>query len=343
MRAFLLLLTLLSCSLPHSAYCDPEAPPTAETKTQAQRFFTAGVSLQKTEDFEGAIAAYETSLQLFPTKSALFNLANCQRALHRYADAWNSLQRLHSAFGAELAEPMASTSLAQLEELANLTGLLTIETAPTGATISIDGKPVGTTPWTNPLRVTIGQHAVQATLDGHATKESTVRVSPKQTLVLALELEPTPATSPVESVPPAPTPEQPRKVNILPDRTAPPSPVVPKSETDANLGPAWRTAGWVGMALGVAGIAIGARSGLLAIEVDDRLQHVCEGSHCASRSGSDIERLERLTTSANVFVGAGVLLVAAGTTLVLWESSPKASEHVDLSFGPGSVFVGGAF
>src|SRR5690606_31116969 len=116
-----------------------------------------------------------------------------------------------------------------------------------------------------------------------------------------------------------------------------------KTETDAGLGPAWRTAGWVGMAAGVVGIAVGARAGLLAIEVDERLQRVCEGSHCARRSGPDIERLERLTTSANVFVGAGVLLVAAGTSLVLWESIPTASEHIDVSFGPSSVQVGGSF
>jgi len=343
MRAFLLLLTLFLCGLPHSAHCEPEAPPNAETKSQAQRFFAAGVSLQKTEDFEGAIAAYETSLQLFPTKSALFNLANCQRAVHRYADAWNSLQRLQSEFGAELAEPMASTSLAQLEELANLTGLLSIETRPSGATIRVDGKPAGTTPWTNPLRVTIGQHVVQATLDGYALKETPVRVSPRQTLVLALELEAVPQASPAGAVTPTPAPEEPQKVNIGSERGTPSSHVVPKTETDAGLGPAWRTAGWVGMAAGVVGIAVGARAGLLAIEVDERLQRVCEGSHCARRSGPDIERLERLTTSANVFVGAGVLLVAAGTSLVLWESIPTASEHIDVSFGPSSVQVGGSF
>lgn len=341
MRAFFLVLTLLLILLPRTTCAEPDAVATAEAKTQAQRFFQAGVSLQKTEDFEAAIAAYETSLQLFATKSALFNLANCQRAAHRYADAWNSLQRLQSEFGSELVEPMSSTSRAQLEELENLTGLITVETRPSGATVTIDGKPAGVTPWTAPRRVTIGQHSVEAALPGYVPKNNTVRVTPKQALAVVLELDavaasPTPApTAPAEPTPPPP--------NAAAPATGAPPPPTRTEPLAAGPSPAWRTVGWVGMAVGALGIAAGARVGLLALDVDERLREACEAGHCARSFGSDVERLERLTLSANVFIGAGVVLLGTGATLVLWPSASDSPERLELSLSPNALRIGGTF
>lgn len=346
MRPFLLVLPLLLCTVPRAACAEPPAeakPVTAEAKAQAQRFFQAGVSLQKTEDFEAAIAAYETSLQLFATKSALFNLANCQRAAHRYADAWNSLHRLQTEFGPELVEPMSSTSLAQLEELENLTGLLTVETHPTGASIDIDGKPLGTAPWAAPLRVTIGHHVVQASLAGYVSKDNTVQISPKQSLALVIELDPATA-EPIQPEAPATATE------TTPGLQANPSPApVPSAEPSLDArpstgpSPGWRTAGWAGIALGAVGVAVGARAGLLALDVDERLGGVCEAGHCAQSSSSDVDRLERLSMSANLFIGAGAVLIATGATLVLWPSSPDAPEQVSLTLSPSAFRIGGTF
>jgi len=86
-------------------------------KEEALKHFKAGVSLQKVEDFEAAIAAFESSLRLYASKGALFNLANCQRATHRYGEALATLERLDREFGDRLDRAMRAAVDRQLEEL----------------------------------------------------------------------------------------------------------------------------------------------------------------------------------------------------------------------------------
>src|SRR6187455_2662697 len=78
----------------------------ADAKADAEKQFRAGVSLQKVDDFDAAIVAFEASLRLHPTKGAWFNLANCLRATHRYPEALNALERLQQDFAGELQDPM---------------------------------------------------------------------------------------------------------------------------------------------------------------------------------------------------------------------------------------------
>jgi PEGA domain-containing protein len=53
-----------------------------------------------------------------------------------------------------------------------------ISTSPAGARLRVDGADVGPSPWTGSL--TVGSHAVEASLEGHAVARQTVDVSPDQ-------------------------------------------------------------------------------------------------------------------------------------------------------------------
>lgn len=335
MRATILFLTLLLCSFPRIASAEPTPPPAADAKSESEQFFQAGVSFQKSEDFEAAIAAYETSVQLFATKSALFNLANCQRAAHRYADAWYTLTRLQQTYGAELVEPMSSTSKAQLAELENLTGLMMVETQPSGATITLDDKPLGVTPWANSVRVAIGQHTLRATLAGYSDQTKSIQLTPKQTANVRLELilapQPVAAPSPTATEP-APAPPAARGELY----------VSPSLETSGPSS-AWRTVGWVSAALGGVAVALGTHTGLRALDVDERLSTACEAGHCAPSADPQIARLDRLTLSTNIFFGAGAALLATGATLILWPATPEQPETVTLTLRPNAVSLGGSF
>lgn len=326
----------------HVARATPEVAMEAEVqasnKAQAERYFQAGLSLQKAEDFGAAAAAYETSVTLFPTKSALFNLANCQRAQHRYADAWSTLHRLQTEFGPDLVEPMSSAAQAQLAELDNLTALLTVQTRPEGAAVSVDGAAMGTTPWALPVRLTIGEHSVQAQLDGYAPQINTINLRPRDSASLVLELAPALPVTPPSPAPPPPASDK------SPVVTAPaeprPSPQ-PSAEANGSTS-AWKSLGWVGVAVGGAALAIGASSGLRALDVDERLSRVCESGHCAISEAATIDRLERLTTAASLWTGVGGLLVTGGLTLALWPSSTTV-EDVTLRLTPESAAIGGRF
>lgn len=323
----------------------------AETRTQAQRYFMAGVSLQKTEDFDAAISAYQTSIRLYPTKSALFNLANCQRAQHLYAEAWSTLSTLQTQFGEELVEPMSSTSRAQMEELENLTAQLTVTSQPAGANVEIDGKPQAVTPWVAPVRLTIGHHAVRVSLPGYTAQTNNVTLSPRQVLTLTFPLL-TAADTPTSA---ATLPQEPRSPTTATPSSdaAPPFSPTPSSSTAIVSTPGTLDArstsrvrpviGWLGVAGGITSLAIGTNVGLRALELDEELGAICDSGHCAAAKASRIERLERLTTSANLWWAAGGALLATGATLLLWPVLTEPETPVSVRVGTSHLHVEGSF
>jgi len=68
----------------------------------AEKFFLTGVSLLKKGDLPGATAEFEQSVSLYPTASALFNLANCYKASRRYQEAMHFLARTKKEYSSEL-------------------------------------------------------------------------------------------------------------------------------------------------------------------------------------------------------------------------------------------------
>ena len=70
--------------------------------------------------------------------------------------------------------PRPSTP-ASLGKPAATTGALAIESLPSGASVTLDGKPIGTTPLTVP-DLAPGDYRVTMTLKGFRTVETTVRV-----------------------------------------------------------------------------------------------------------------------------------------------------------------------
>jgi hypothetical protein len=138
----------------------------SDAKADAKRHFDAGVSLLKAEDYEGAALSFEASLKLYPTKTALFNLANCYKALKRWDEALAALFRLRRDFAGRLGEEMEAETAAIEKEIRNLVGTLTVEVDRPGAAVVVDGREVGTSPLAKVLLLAPGNHEVTARLSG---------------------------------------------------------------------------------------------------------------------------------------------------------------------------------
>jgi hypothetical protein len=138
----------------------------ADAKADARRHFDAGVSLLKAEDYEGAALSFEASLKLYPTKTALFNLANCHKALKRYDEALVALFRLRRDFAGRLDAEMLAETAAIEKEIRNLVGTLAIEVDRPGAAVLVDGREAGTSPLAKPVLLSPGNHEVTARLSG---------------------------------------------------------------------------------------------------------------------------------------------------------------------------------
>jgi hypothetical protein len=301
----------------------------ADEKEEAQRHFQAGVSLQKVEDFESAIAAFESSLRLYPTKSALFNLANCLRAVHRYAEALDALERLKRDYSAELEDPMRTAVDRQLEELRNLTASLVVRVDQQGAQVSVDGKIVGSAPLSEPLRLSPGAHDIEVTLKGFAPEKLTVSLVSRQQITKEVKLKklsPPPAPPRAKPQPPHPSPTE-------------PTPVTAPNERGTT---ALVSVGWITTGTGAALLAGAAVTGSWALSLDAELARACSDGHCPESRGSDIDRLDTLAGLTNVTLGAGLVLTAAGVTMLVLDGGSRrpATEDATVQVTLSPRFVG---
>ncbi len=144
----------------------PAAPPTAAQLDQAKKFFTAGTKLMKEGLFQEALASFLEANRIAPRESIQNNLALCYRNLKDFAAAYDAYQALLDKYGDKMKPAARADAEHALEELAVLTGVITITIQEPGAKATIDGKDVGTTPVQKPVRVNMGTHAVSITKDG---------------------------------------------------------------------------------------------------------------------------------------------------------------------------------
>ena len=171
-----------------------------DEKQEAQLHFKAGTRLFEVEDFDGAVTEFEASVRIYPTKNGYFNLANCYKALHRYSEALDAVEKLEEAFG----EKLDRTMLGKIEDLkrliASLVGELNLEVDPVEASVLLDGRPLSERGRRNIL-LGPGEHRLEIRAPGykssvqqvtiHSQKERVVRVSLKPvngTLVLRTDL-----------------------------------------------------------------------------------------------------------------------------------------------------------
>jgi hypothetical protein len=326
----------------------------ANPVVDSEKQFNAGLSLQKVEDFDAAIAAYRASVDLHPTRSALFNLANCLRATHRYPEALTILERLNAEYGPLLDEPMRLAVEGQTAELSNLTATLVVEVvaqagtsgtgsgAPVvGAQISINDVPVGRTPLAGPIRLGLGSHALGVSHPDYAPvvvelaliggSESIERVVLRTARASSADGAPS-----AEAAPPTAAEAETRPGSSSEVFRSASRPVV--SDAGAGSG-VLATAGWITAGAGAALLAGGAVTGLLALSVDGELEQVCVAGRCPLDRRHDVERLETLTTTTNVLWGMGLAAGVVGVTLVLLDAEPAAPPVV-LSLAPGFVGLG---
>jgi TolB-like protein len=85
---------------------------------------------------------------------------------------------------------MSRKLIAEASAMKVMVGYLNVNSEPAGATVSVDQKPVGTTPLSQ-IEVEAGQRKVAVSLEDHAAQERTVTVAKKATVDLEFTLSPT--------------------------------------------------------------------------------------------------------------------------------------------------------
>jgi tetratricopeptide (TPR) repeat protein len=150
--------------------------PEAEAKDRARSLFQQGVTAYRAGKFYEAVQIFLQTQRIYPDTQLLFNVArayenlgNASAALRYYRDYLRQADR--PSDGNEVREHVQ-----QLEQQLSQRGVqqLTVLTQPEAATVVLDGKPVGITPWTGETYP--GKHRMAVTLEKYVGQEQVIEV-----------------------------------------------------------------------------------------------------------------------------------------------------------------------
>ncbi|MBX3231465.1 MAG: hypothetical protein KIT84_24460 [Labilithrix sp.] len=311
----------------------------AGNEVAAETLFDEAKKLAAQGRYAEACPIFAESNRLDRGAGTMIHLANCYEKNKQSASAWATYKEAASAAQAlnkKDWEKLAKERAAALEpKLARLT----IKVDPSNhAKIEVtrDGVAVAKAIWGVSIPVDVGAHPIEAKAPGHKPfHTSATIVKDGETVELTIprleaepEPEPAPPSEPVP--PPAVTPP-------LPPPAPPPEP----------RGSSRRTLGFIVGGVGVAGLAVGTVTGLMAIGKASDAKDVCPtDGGCSSRSAVDAADSARTLGAVSTagFIVGGVGL-AAGAVLVFTAPSKRTGLHVAPNAGPNSagLTVLGAF
>ncbi len=291
-------------------------PPTAEA------LFRAGREASERGDHTVACQRFAESFRLDAAPGTLLNLAACQEALHRLAEAWESYQHLADSLApSDDRLPVVKERLAALEvRLPRLT--LQAESKGPPVTVLRDGAQLSSAALGVPLPMDPGEHRIVVRAALRQTREYVVILDEGERLKLRFTAGDPLTTEPTGG----------RGSSVPHDRLA--------AHSDATSGSArqLRTAGYVAGGMGVAGfVAMGVLSGLAFREKANADEH-CVHQLCDDEGFKAAERGDRFLRLADVGLAVGVAGVMAGGVLI-WQASRAELRVHNTAGGAGLTFA----
>jgi tetratricopeptide (TPR) repeat protein len=155
---------------------------------EARERFGRGVQLFHEGSLEAALAEFQKAHQLAPNYRLHYNIAQVQYELHNFVEALRSFWKYLAQGGNEIPADRKQQVEAEIRKLEKRVGYVTITTNVSGAQISVDGVPMGISPFTAPVLVNPGSRRVSANKAGYLPAVNTVTAAGGEKLSLTLNL-----------------------------------------------------------------------------------------------------------------------------------------------------------
>lgn len=303
----------------------PAKPRGASASTAAQPVelarlrYRQGVEAYQGKRYRESIDYFLEADRLAPNAALSFNIA---RAYENIDDAAASL-RWYRDYLRRAPEAQDHTEVEAvvkgLEKRLAEKGVqqVTIQSDPSGADVTVDGRSVGVTPWTGELAP--GRHELGLEHDGYAPTERSFDLPPDHATEVAVTLD-------VASVKEAPAPSPPK----APENVAPPVRSDERGPGGSGTLGTFRTLGWIG--IGAGGAALG---GSLVFEILRRsAESDAKSDHTQVGYADHLDTMQGRQTAARVLLGTGLVLGVAGGTL-LWLGRDRQGTGVGVACAPG--------
>lgn len=320
--------------------------PAQNAKTAAESLFQAGKQLMADKKYADACPKLAESQKLDPSPGTLLNLGRCYEALGKTASAWTEYKAaavLAAQLGQKDREQGARDLAKELEP--KLSKLTITATSVPGLAVKSDGVEMGSAMLGTALFVDPGDHVIEASAPGYEAFRVTVKVGPngdsKTAAIPPLVQKP--------EAPPAPTATATVTATVAPTATAAPTGTTGPTPPPEGSG-SMRTAAYVLLGVGAAGIGVGAALGGLAAADVGNAQNdptLCPGKVCtpAGREVIDGASTKALVSTIALPVGlaaagAGVVLFIVGAPKPTKAGAAFRSVAVSPVFGPdGAAFT----
>lgn len=138
---------------------------------RARALFEEGIALSDEGKWPDALAAFEKSDELVPSPSARFNIGATLRALGRYVEAKQTLQRIldeEQSFKPPLKPALRKDIQKLLAEVSEKVVVIQVRTSPAAADLQVDGSPAKPLP-DGRLELDPGKHVFVLSAKGHDT------------------------------------------------------------------------------------------------------------------------------------------------------------------------------
>jgi tetratricopeptide (TPR) repeat protein len=166
----ILLLTLsLTCAVAHAQPAPAPAAPADDVDIAKAHFNTGEVNYEHGR-FADAAREFEEAYRLSGKAPLLYNVGKSYDGGNDFARALDAYQRFLAA--APPDNPDRDFAKKRVELLQSLVGKIALRGAVDGSTLTLDGKPAGTTPLPAPLVVNPGPHKIELAREGYATFRS---------------------------------------------------------------------------------------------------------------------------------------------------------------------------
>jgi hypothetical protein len=157
-------------------------------KEAARERFARGIERMRAGDHASAAAEFSAAYEVAPYPVVLYNLGIAYQKLGKPVEAVTAMEKVLADPGTLSADRVAQAQAVMAVERKRI-GTLAIAVTPGGAKIRVDGidLPEGE----SRIRVTAGNHFVEAVLRGHAPARREIGVAGEAEVEVALSLEPT--------------------------------------------------------------------------------------------------------------------------------------------------------
>jgi hypothetical protein len=174
-----------------------KAPPASGPEIEeAKRHFQQGVALYNDGNYNGALAEFEAAYRVRPSPGVLYNIGLSQKALFRYAESIDTLER-YLREETKLAGERKAEVTQLISEMKALLADVTVTITPPGAAVMVDGRAAGTAPLTGPLRIAAGNHVIEVLAEGYRPQRRELMISAGVPVKLNIALEVIPRTGKV--------------------------------------------------------------------------------------------------------------------------------------------------